>query len=220
MRNAWIGSVAALALACTVGIGAQTTASPATSTGQTRQDTVTVTGCLKAADAMGGATGTSGSTTAGTSSTAGSSSDRFMLANATMGTASSASTGTSGTATAGSTASTTPGTSRTGSASSAAGSSYTLDGDASELRRHMNHQVEIKGRLDSSAGMNTASRPGTTGAGTTATGTTATGTTSNPTGTSATGSTATGTTAGRDAHSSAAQTLRVESVKMIAATCP
>lgn len=218
MRNAWIGSVAALALACTVGIGAQTTASPAASTGQSRQDTVTVTGCLKAADAMGGATGTSGSTTAGTTSTAGSSSDRFMLANATMGAASTASTGTSGT-TAGSTASTTPGTPRTGTASSAmsaTGSSYTLDGDATELRRHMNHQVEIKGRLDSSAGMSsTASRPGTTGAGTTATGTT-----SNPTGTTATGSTATGTTAGRDAHSSAAQTLRVESVKMIAATCP
>jgi hypothetical protein len=63
----------------------------------------------------------------------------------------------------------------------------------------------------------TASRPG---AGTTATGTTATGTTSNPTGAAATGSTTTGTTAGRDAHSSAAQTLRVESVKMIAASCP
>src|SRR6185503_9066642 len=91
MRNVWIGSVAALALACTVGIGAQTTASPAPSSNQASQDTVTVTGCLKPADPMGGATGTSGSTTAG--STAGSSSDRFMLANATAGAATTPSAG-------------------------------------------------------------------------------------------------------------------------------
>jgi len=205
MRNVWIGSVAALALACTVGIGAQTTASPATSSNQAASDTITVTGCLKAADAMGSATGTSGSTTAGSSSTA-SASDRFMLANATMGAATTASTGTAGTSTAG-TASTAPGTPRTGA--SATGSSYTLNGDASELRRHLNHQVEIKGRLDSSAGMSsTASRPGTAG-GTTAAGTTATGTTATP-----------ATSTGQDAHPSAAKTLRVESVKMIAATCP
>src|SRR6185503_15704795 len=102
MRNVWIGSVAALALACTVGIGAQTTASPATSSNQAASDTITVTGCLKAADAMGSATGTSGSTTAGSSSTA-STSDRFMLANATTGAATTASTGTAGSSTAGST---------------------------------------------------------------------------------------------------------------------
>ena len=47
MRNVWIGSVAALALACTVGIGAQTTASPATSSNQAASDTITVTGCRK-----------------------------------------------------------------------------------------------------------------------------------------------------------------------------
>ena len=193
MKNVWIGSVAALALACTVGIGAQTTASPATSSNQAAPDTITVTGCLKAADAMGGATGTSGSTTAGSSSTA-ASSDRFMLANATMGAATTASAGTAGTSTAGSTA---------GTASSpmrGTGSSYALSGDASELRPHLNHQVEIKGRLDSSAS-STASRPGT------ATGTTATGTTATP-----------ATSPSQDA--SAAKTLRVESVKMIAATCP
>lgn len=191
MRNVWIGSVAALTLACTVGIGAQTTASPAPSSNQASQDTVTVTGCLKPADPTGGATGTSGSTTAG--STAGSSSDRFMLANATAGAATTPSAGSPGTS--GSTAGTTPGTPRAGAASSssATGSSYVLDGDASELRRHVNHQVEIKGRLAPAAAA---------------------------TGTPATGSTATPPApASREAHPNAG-TLRVESVKMLAATCP
>jgi hypothetical protein len=193
MRKVWIGTVAALALACTAGVGAQTTAAPATSSNQADRNTITVTGCLKPADAMGGATGTSGSTTPGTSSTAGSSSDRFMLANATMGSATTASTGTAGTTPTGTTTPTTAGTSRTGAAP-ATGSSYMLDGNASELRGHVNHQVEIKGRLDSSAS-STASRPST------APGTTATPATSTP-------------------NASAAQTLRVESVRMIAATCP
>src|SRR6185436_19387333 len=97
--------------------------------------------------------------------------------------------------TSGSTAGTTPGTPRAGAASSsnATGSSYVLDGDASELRRHVNHQVEIKGRLAPAAAA---------------------------TGTPATGSTATPPApASREAHPNAG-TLRVESVKMLAATCP
>jgi hypothetical protein len=198
MRNVWIGSVAAMALACTAALGAQATASPASSN-QTGQNTITVTGCLKPADAMGGATGTSGTATPGTSSTAGAGgSDRFMLANATTGAA--PRTGTAETPATG----TTPGTPRTGTASSsmnASSSSYVLEGNASQLRPHLNHQVEITGRLDSSASTGSTARPGT------ATPTTAGGTTPSP----ATGS---------EAHPSAAKTLRVESVKMIAATCP
>jgi hypothetical protein len=191
MRNVWIGSVAALAFAA--GLAAQTSTSPATaSTQQTGQNTVTVTGCLQAADSMGGAaTGTAGSTTPATSSTeTARSSDRFMLRNATMGSGTTATGSTAGTSTAGtSTAGTsTAGTARTGNAT---GSSYMLDGNASELRRHINHQVEIKGRLDSSA---SASRPATAG------GTTSTASTSTP-------------------AAGASQTLRVESVKMLSATC-
>jgi hypothetical protein len=199
MRNVWIGGVAALALAWTAGVGAQTTASPGTSANQAGQGTVTVVGCLKPAEAMGGATGTSGSTATGTSSTAGSS-DRFMLTNARTGSASSAQTGTSGTTTAGTTtAGTTAGTTSTASRpETASGSmaSYTLDGNASELRPHLNHQVEITGRLASA---------GTAGGSTS---------TASPT-----TSTGTATTAGAG-QTSAAQTLRVESVRMIAATCP
>ena len=157
MRNVWIGGVAALALAWTAGVAAQTTASPGTSDSQAGQGTVTVVGCLKPAEAMGGATGTSGSTATATTSTAGG--DRFMLTNARMGgSASSAQTGTSGTTTAGTTtagtttAGTTTGTTSTASRpGTASGSmaSYTLDGNASELRPHLNHQVEITGRLAS-----------------------------------------------------------------------
>jgi hypothetical protein len=195
MRNVWIGGIGALALAWTAGVGAQTTASPGTSANQAGQGTVKIVGCLKPADAMGGATGTSGSTAPGTSSTAGGS-DRFMLTNARMGSESSAQTGTSGTTTAGTTtAGTTTGTTSTASRSgTASGSmaSYTLDGSASELRPHLNHQVEITGRLAAASA-------------------TAGGSTSTP-------ATGTATTAGAGAN--AAQNLRVESVRMIAATCP
>jgi hypothetical protein len=193
MRNVWIGGIAALALGWTAGVAAQTTPPPSTSSGQAAQ-TVKITGCLKPADAMGGATGTSGSTAPGTSSTAGGS-DRFMLTNASMGSGTSAQTGTSGTA--GTTAGTPAGTAST-SRPAASGSSYTLDGNASELRPHLNHQVEITGRLEASANRSGAA------AGTTAGGTSSTASTG--------ASTATG--------AGAAQNLRVESVRMIAATCP
>src|SRR6185503_8911208 len=198
MRNVWIGSMAALALACSAGLAAQTTTPSTSSSTQSGQNTVTVTGCLQSAGASGGstATGTAGTTTAGTSSTAGGS-DRFMLANARMGSGASSRTGTSGTTATGSTAGTSTasaaGTTAGATAGSArgAGSSYTLDGNASELRRHVNHQVEITGRLDSSSSMGGGSRATET---TTAGGTTA--------GAGATGA------------ANASQTLRVESVKM------
>ena len=207
MRNLWIGSVAAFALACSAGLAAQaTTASPGTSGTQTARDTITVTGCLQAADSMGGATtGTTGSTAPGTSSTTSRGSDRFMLTNARMGaSAASSTTGTSGAAatttgspatttgspatTAGAATGSTAGTTAGASAGAArTGSSYVLDGSASELRGHINHQVEIKGRLDSSN--------------------------------AAAGGTSTSTAGANDTRSSASQTLRVESVRMISATC-
>jgi hypothetical protein len=79
-------------------------------------------------------------------------------------------------------------------ATGAAGASYILDGKTSDLRNHVNHQVEITGRLDSSSS------------------------------TSSSGSTAGSTTAGTStsgSHRSSAdsQKIQVESVKMIAATC-
>jgi hypothetical protein len=84
-----------------------------------------------------------------------------------------------------------------------------LDGRETELRPHLNHQVQVTGRLDSTSGTtsDTSSRTGTS------TGSTAT----------TTGSRSTSTdTAASGARGSAnnAQRLHVESVRMISSTCP
>jgi hypothetical protein len=70
------------------------------------------------------------------------------------------------------------------------GSTYQLDGSASELKPHVGHEVEIKGSLESSSSSGTSS----------------TGSTSS-TGTATSGSTSSG------------QRLKVESVRMISSTC-
>jgi hypothetical protein len=73
---------------------------------------------------------------------------------------------------------------------SGSGATYVLDGKSDDLRPHLNHQVRITGRLDTSS--TGASRTGTT----TSTSTSGTSPTQN------------------------AQRLRVESVQMVASTCP
>jgi hypothetical protein len=89
--------------------------------------------------------------------------------------------------------------------------SYILEGKAGELRNHVNHQIEVTGRLDSKSGSNTQ-RGGTT-AGSTASGTT-TASTAPGTTTSTAGTSPSGVPGAMDA-----QHLQVESVRMIAATC-
>jgi hypothetical protein len=67
-----------------------------------------------------------------------------------------------------------------------------LEGSSSDLRPHVGHEVEVRGKIESSS--------------------------SGTSGTPSTGST--GSTAGTGTTSSASgQRLRVESVKMVAATC-
>lgn len=203
-RNVWIGSVAAIALACSGVLAAQSTD---TQSAKSSQNTITVTGCLQQADRM-----SSGTTGAGTTSTAGSrstsnspssDSDRFILTNASMGSDSSSTTTAPGSTRSNpqSTASTATSTSGTTGAESSAksmgssGSTYTLDGRATELRPHLNHQVQITGRLDSTSG---------------------TGSTATTTETSATSA----DTPGTQRKANSGQRLHVESVRMIAATCP
>jgi hypothetical protein len=93
---------------------------------------------------------------------------------------------------------------------------FDLDGDNSELKKHINHQVEIQGRMRMAGG--TGMTGGTGATGTTGTGTTGTGTT----GTGGTGTTGTGTTgaAGRTGAANNTPEIDVTSVKMVAATCP
>jgi hypothetical protein len=80
-----------------------------------------------------------------------------------------------------------------------------LSGESSTLRPHLGHQVEVTGRIDSKEGMPSG----------------VTGTTGNPT-VSTTASSTTGLEQGSDPSSSvkSGAILHVESVRMIAATCP
>jgi len=84
-----------------------------------------------------------GATTTGNSSSA-TSADPYVLADARMG-------GTGSNGDNRSSAGTSSSSSTTGSASSSAGSTYVLSGQNSQLREHVGHQVEVKGRLATAA---------------------------------------------------------------------
>ena len=166
---------------------------------------VTVTGCLKSGIEAGGAVGTSGS--ASPSSTGATtpgqntgSTERFVLTNATA--ASTGSTGVPQGSSAGTSGTTGVGANGAGASGGplvSGTSSYLLEGNPTELRSHLNHQVRITGRL-ANASMGTA---GSTGA---------------PAG-SAPGSSGvnTGTTTAGAAQST--KQISVESVQMVAANC-
>jgi len=181
----------AIAFGCAALVAAQepptqtTPSSPQTTTRGAQSGTITVTGCLQHGDmsATPGATGTTGgTTTAGTPpsrATSGSGSGAsFILTNAS----SSASASTTG-STAGTTGATTP-------RSAASGTTYTLEGTASELSSmNVGKKVEVTGTLDTSS----SSTTGTTGT----------------TSATAPGSMSTG----------AAQKLRVSSVRVVGGDC-
>jgi hypothetical protein len=194
-RQMWVVAFLAVVLTSAT-LAAQTSGSPSS---QSQSGTVTLTGCLQKGSQSGtaGTSGTGSTSGSATSSPSSSSSGReqFILTNAQMGSSSrSSASGTSGSATGSSTAGTsTSGTS--GSASSASsGSRYILDGQESELTKHVGEKVEITGTLASAGGAASggASSSGTSG--------TATG------GTSST-------------SSASGQRVRVQSVKTVASTC-
>jgi hypothetical protein len=191
MRTTWIGG-AIVALTC-AGVAAQTTQPPTpTERSSSSAQAVTFSGCLQRADASSGATGTTGTAAGGATAGAASGSDRFVLQNAQKASGSSSAGGaTAGGTTAGGT---TAGTTGASSSAGGSGTTYQLEGNASELRNHVGHQVEVTGRLDSSM----------SGSGSTA-------------GATAGGTTAGGATAG--ASSSSGPKLRVESVKMVSSSC-
>lgn len=91
--------------------------------------------------------------------------------------------------------------------------------DDTELKKHLNHQVEVVGRISGSASgsnMGTGGRTGATGTtGTGTTGTTGTGTT----GTTGTTGQRTGAGATTGANSDLPE-LQATSIRMVAATCP
>lgn len=232
-----IAACGALALAGITLSAAQTpsgTTPGIPSQSQAQGRTVTVTGCLMphagTSTGMGttGSTGTAGTTGSGTAGAAGTAGTmagaQYILTDvedkggmmgrsgSTAGTTGSATTGTPGTAGA-----------TTGMANrdnDGDHDRYLLraEGSAVNLSQHVNHKVEITGRVASMDMAHGTGAMGTTGSGTTGTGTTGTGTT----GTGTTGSGTTGTTsrpAGSGAMDAAMPTLTVSAVKMIAATC-
>jgi hypothetical protein len=139
-RNVWIvASIATFAIACGGNNAAKTAQQSGADNAATAQGNITVAGCLARADEMPGSVGTAGSANpsaanppaAGTSASAPAPTvERFVLRQAQpTGTSSAPSAvGTSGN-----------------------GASYTLTGDAAELRGHAGQQVEVLGRLDSLA---------------------------------------------------------------------
>ena len=235
-KRSLYGSITAMTIASALTLSAQTTGqtTPRTSGDQRSgsDQTVTVTGCVQQNTATGmsgsGTTGStgSGSATGGTGSTAGSTGgstgstsasgssqgrSNFVLANAKMA---------------------------QGSSTSALGSTtrFSLVGmtDA-ELSKHVNHQVEVTGRLSamsgSTSGNRSGSASGTTGTGSTgsATGSTGSGSGSTggtgTTGSGTTGSGSTGSTAGRTGGATGSgmndmPQLHATNIKMISATCP
>jgi hypothetical protein len=122
--------------ALAVGLGAQTqtSSSPSSASASTRDQKgpVLVTGCLLQADAAGKSAGSTpdATTPRPTSSRASGGGDDFILTEAMI-----ASTGLSGADTATGTAGMT--------------NRFTLDGHKSELRKYVNSQVEVRGRLKS-----------------------------------------------------------------------
>jgi hypothetical protein len=186
-RQMWIVAFVAVAFTGAT-LAAQTSGTPSS---QSSSGTITLTGCLQKGSASGGTTGTSGtgstSSTSGTSSSSSSSGGQFVLTNAQMGSGSSSrssSSGTSGTAGAGSS-----------SSSASSGSRYILEGQESELTKHVGEKVEITGTLAS--GSSSSSPSATSSAGTS--GTSASGSASMP--------------------SSSGQKVKVQSVTTVASSC-
>jgi hypothetical protein len=158
-RNMWM--MMAIACVTTITVGAQGGSSTSKSTDD--KNSVTVTGCLRD-DSRGAA----GSTSSG----------GYILANAKMAAGASSSTG----ATAGTTPTGTAGTSPGSTMST--GSSYLLEGQDSDLKKHVGHRIEVTGTIDNTKSSE-AAPPTTAGA----------------------------------ASSTAAQRLKVSSIRMIAADC-
>jgi len=208
-QNVWIGGVAAITIALGCGAAAQTSA-PSTQREQAAPNTansISVTGCLQGSNAAVGTTGTG--TPSSTGSAAGAASaaaDRYMLMNAMTST---------GVATPDAATTPAPDAAAAGrpATPSASGGSYIVEGNAAELRTHVNQQVQITGRIESGATSTTGSTGSAAGAGNTSTTT--------PSGSASTPSAGSTSAAGSQAAANAANAprLRVESVKMVAATC-
>ena len=126
-------------------------------------DEITVTGCVRDAAGMSGATSsTTTATTSTTGSPASTTGESYVLANATPGSSDAAARS--------ETATTTTGTTGNGQGSSAAaiGTTYALEGHESDLKKHVGHRIEVTGTTSAKSDKDaTTSTSTTTSAGTT-----------------------------------------------------
>lgn len=145
-RRMWVGSGLAVALVCSVEIGAQSNQSgDRTQSASGQNSTVVVTGCLRADEGSGSATsGTSGST----SSTSGANAGQFVLANARMSGGAGSSSRTGG-STSGSTSTTTSGTSTTDRSSGTSTTDRSSSGSTSTTDRSSGSGTSTTDRLSS-----------------------------------------------------------------------
>jgi hypothetical protein len=173
-RTTCVSAITALTFALGVGMKAQSASSSPTS--QSSRENVTVTGCLQGDPASVAASATAPGAAAATASS------KFVLANAKIGAVA------SGASAAGTSGSTT--------ASAGSGSSYALEGDATELQKHVGHEIEVTGRIESPSA-------------------------SAPSGTGTTGSAPPAPAIGSSPASKAGsmQKVQVQSVKMISVSC-
>jgi hypothetical protein len=195
-RQMWV--VAFVTVALTTATLAAQTAGTSGSREQSPSGNVTLTGCLQKGSGSSSATGTSGTGTTSTppsstpsSSSSSSSSGQFILTNAQMGSGSSSRSSTSGTSGTSTSERSTTGGGTSSSSASSSGSRYILDGQESELSKHVGEKVEITGSLASSSSGSSSGTSGTSG-------------TSSTTG---------------GASSSMGQHVRVQSVKTISSSC-
>jgi hypothetical protein len=129
--NIVIGAALAVALGSTA-VAQQSSSTQSDRDNRQGRNTITVTGCLQPAQA-GLAGGTAGGGAA--SSTSRSSDDRFILTNAMKSSGSHSESSSPGAA---------------AGASASRGTTYALEGRTDDLRKHVNQQVEVTGRLASS----------------------------------------------------------------------
>jgi len=125
-------------------------------------DEITVTGCVRDAAGMSGATSsTTTATTSTTGSPASTTVESYVLANATPGSSDAAARSQTATTTTGTTGT-------TGSSAAAVGTTYALEGHESDLKKHVGHRIEVTGTTSPKSDKDaTTSTSTTTSAGTT-----------------------------------------------------
>lgn len=193
-QNIVIGAALAFAVGSTA-VAQQSSGTQGDRDTRQGRNTVTVTGCLQPAQAGLAGGGAAGGGAASSTSRS-SEGDRFILTNAMKGSGSRSESSSSGAA-AGAGA----------GAGASSGTTYVLEGKTDDLRKHVNQQVEVTGRLEP------ASSSGTSGS------STRSGSSDRDTTQRSDKTAAGGDGASSPSASGTGQRMQVESVRQVSASC-